>query len=356
MKYASLKFATSLTAICILFASASFAQSKTFPAAVHTPAKRIADDPLDHLPSNIDVLTRFGERPDVSPDNKRVAFMSKAFGDAMVIDLHSRSISCLTCNIPAAAFLRVMHLANGDYLLTGPERFIDIKVSRSRDSELWYLNKLRGSRPVRLNVKIGEGFAVSKSSMKIAYTQVDDSAAASPSRQLVMAELDTTGATPRLINKQVILNSRDPSCTVEAQDFYDNDRKLTFFCYIPNGAFEVKGLDLQSGAVTNFSQSTGSFNEPEGIFPGGRYTTVEADRQCEWLGGQRGSGNLDIWKLKLDGTGKDFIRLTHFNDYEGGKAANPVVSANGKCMFFQYAKASDPPGVGYGIIRYRFIK
>ncbi|HXT32182.1 MAG TPA: hypothetical protein VN716_22935, partial [Vicinamibacterales bacterium] len=57
----------------------------------------------------------------------------------------------------------------------------------------------------------------------------------------------------------------------------------------------------------------------------GQYTCVEADRQVETLGGVRGSGNIDIWKLKLDGTGKDFVRLTHFNDYEGGKASNPVV-------------------------------
>ena len=37
----------------------------------------------------------------------------------------------------------------------------------------------------------------------------------------------------------------------------------------------------------------------------------------EQLGGKRGSSNIDIWKLKLDGTGKDFVRLTHFNDYRG---------------------------------------
>ena len=44
-------------------------------------------NPLDHLPRNIEVLTHFGERADISPDNRRVAFMTKSFGDAMVIDL-----------------------------------------------------------------------------------------------------------------------------------------------------------------------------------------------------------------------------------------------------------------------------
>jgi Tol biopolymer transport system component len=64
--------------------------------------------------------------------------------------------------------------------------------------------------------------------------------------------------------------------------------------------------------------------------------------------------NIDIWKLKLDGSGKDFTRLTRFNDFEGGKASNPVVSNDGRFMAFQYARTTDEAGVGYGILIYRF--
>src|SRR5438093_6974342 len=60
-------------------------------------------NPLEHLPSNIEILTHFGERADISPDNQRVAFMAKSFGDAMLIDLKTRVITCLTCNLPGAA-------------------------------------------------------------------------------------------------------------------------------------------------------------------------------------------------------------------------------------------------------------
>src|SRR6476620_3909980 len=77
--------------------------------------KKNIGDALEHLPKNIDQLTYFGERADISPDNKRVAFMAANFGDAMVIDLKTRIIRCLTCNVPAAAFLRVMHLPNNDF-------------------------------------------------------------------------------------------------------------------------------------------------------------------------------------------------------------------------------------------------
>jgi hypothetical protein len=50
------------------------------------------------------------------------------------------------------------------------------------------------------------------------------------------------------------------------------------------------------------------------------------------------------------------VRLTHFNDFEGGKASNPVVSTDGRFMAFQTAKTTDPAGVGYGILLYWFRK
>ena len=90
----------------------------------------------------------------------------------------------------------------------------------------------------------------------------------------------------------------------------------------------------------------------EGIYPDGLYTNVEADRQIQWLGREHGSGNIDIWKLRLDGTGKDFKRLTTFNDFEGFKASKLVVSTDGRLMAFQVARTSDQAGVGYGMLLY----
>src|SRR5215475_10213040 len=100
--------------------------------AAETKPNRTDGNPLDHLPANVEVLTHFGERADISPDNQRVAFMAKSFGDAMLIDLKSRVIQCLTCNVPAAVFLRVMQLVTGDYILIGPDHFEDIRTSRTR--------------------------------------------------------------------------------------------------------------------------------------------------------------------------------------------------------------------------------
>jgi hypothetical protein len=321
-------------------------------------AQRKPGSQLDNLPSNMEVLTHFGERADISPDNQRVAFMAKSFGDAMAIDLKTREIRCLTCNVPGAAFLRVMHLVTGDYILIGPARFEDIHTSRSRDNELWFLGKERGAKPVRLGQKMSEGAAISKKSLKIAFSQLHDQAPdlAPEASRLMVADVDLSATPPKLVNQRTVYESKDRSCVLEAQDFYDNDSKMVFTCYEPQNLASVMGIDLKTGAVTNFSKAPGTYNEPEGIFPDGQYTCVEGDRQVDQLGGRRGGSNIDIWKLKLDGTGKDFVRLTHFNDYENGKASNPVVSTDGRFMAFQTANAGDPAGVGYGIMLYWFRK
>jgi Tol biopolymer transport system component len=325
-------------------------------SSIAMPAPRKSGNPLDHLPKNIEILTHFGERADISPDNARIAFMDKSFGDAFVIDLKTRAIRCLTCNVPGAAFLRVMHLVSGDYILIGPARFSDIHTSRTKDNQLWFLSKQPGSKPVALDQKMSEGAAISKKSMKISYsvTPAQDPSLPAGHSQLFVADVDLSGTSARLTNKHMVYESASKTCTIEAQDFFGNDRKMTFTCYEPGGLASVMTIDLQNGHVENMSKAPGTYNECEGIYPDGLYTNVEADRQVNTLGGKHGSGNIDIWKLRLDGTGKDFKRLTNFNDYEGYKASNPVVSTDGRFMAFQVAHPADEAGVGYGILLYHF--
>ena len=172
--------------------------------------QRKQGNPLDNLPATIAVLTRFGERADISPDNQRVAFMAKSFGDAMVIDLKTRIIQCLTCNVPGAAFLRVMHLVTGDYILIGPDHFENIHISRTRDNELWFLSKERGSKPVKLGQKMSEGAAISKKSLKIAFSQTSAQAPdlAPEASRLIVADVDLSGAAPKLVHQKTCSQAR----------------------------------------------------------------------------------------------------------------------------------------------------
>jgi len=329
--------------LLLLLSTPAFAQRKTGNA-------------LDHLPGNIEVLTHFGERADIWHDNQQVAFMDKSFGDAFVIDLKTRTIRCLTCNVPGAAFLRVMHLVSGDYILIGPAGFSDVHTSRTKDNQLWFLSKQPGAKPQSLGQKMSEGTAISKRSLKISYavTHAQEPALQPEQSQLFVADVDLSSTTARLTNKHLVYESHSKACTIEAQDFFDEDKRMTFTCYEPQGLASVMTIDLANGQVENMSKAPGTYNECEGIYPDGQYTNVEADRQVNTLGGQHGSGNIDIWKLRLDGSGKDFTRLTYFNDYEGYKASNPVVSTDGRFMAFQVAHPADEAGVGYGIIVYHF--
>jgi len=322
------------------------------PLLAPGPARRRTDSPLDRLPSNVEILTRFGERADFSPDSRRVAFMAKSFGDAFVIDLETRAIRCLTCNVPGASFLRVMHLPSSDYLLIGPERFVDLGRSRGRDNELWFLSRKPGSRPVKLGRRMSEGAAVSKRSTKIAFSvgHAQDDTIPEGQTRLVVAELYPSDDTPALRSERVVFTSDGPGCNLEAQDFFEDDRKLTYTCYEPEGRSSAWTIDLATGERTNQSAAIGFYNEVEGIFPDGRYASVESDHQSRAFGDPASFRNIDVWKLRLDGTGRDFTRLTTFNDHQGWKASNPVVSTDGRLMAFQVARTTDEAGVGYGIL------
>ena len=95
--------------------------------------------------------------------------------------------------------------------------------------------------------------------------------------------------------------------------------------------------------VQNLTDSPGEYDEPEGVFPDGKFTLVECDKQ-----NKLGPTHVDLWKLRLDGGGYA-ERLTFFSDYPGYKASNPVVSDDGRFVAFQMAKSKDDAGVGYGI-------
>jgi hypothetical protein len=43
------------------------------------------------------------------------------------------------------------------------------------------------------------------------------------------------------------------------------------------------------------------------------------------------------------------VRLTHWGDYEGYKASNPVVGSDGRRITFQSARNTEAAGVGHGI-------
>jgi Tol biopolymer transport system component len=304
--------------------------------------------PEDQLPKGITRLSYFGERASWSPDGKRIAFMEKSFGDAYEVEVSTGHIRLLT-HYAHPGFLRVQFMPNGDYFLIGARTFTDIASTRSRDQEMWILkaDARPGDHAVPLDHKISEGVAISRTSMKIAWSntrgQYPDLLKPNES-VLYTADVVSDGGQPRLANKKEILRAMAPDCTLEAQDFRRNDTELIYTCYRSPYA-DVLGIDLATGKTTVYRKEANEYNEVEGIFPDGEYTLVESSRdQIE-----QNSNFIDIWKLKLEPNSRDFTRVTHWGEYRGFKASNPVVSPDGRHIAFQSARSKDPAGVGYGI-------
>jgi Tol biopolymer transport system component len=306
--------------------------------------------PESKLPPNITHLIGFGERASWSPDGKRIAFMEKSLGDAFEIDLNTKLTRLLTGHFQHKGFLRVQYLPNGDLFLIGAKTFEDIRTTRSRDQEMWVLKADAKQPPVPLNHKISEGVAISRKQMKIAWSntrgQYPDQLAEGES-VIYTADIAYKNGAPTLENKKEIIRAKAPECTLEAQDFRNDDTELIYTCYRSPYA-DVLGIDLNTNKVTVYRKLDGEYNEVEGIFPDGKYTLVESSRE---QGGpeRQNSRYIDIWKLKLEPNSTDYVRVTRWGEYEGYKASNPVVSPDGKFIAFQSARSKDPAGVGYGI-------
>ena len=332
----------------VLFVSASQ------PPAVASAPER---NPADHLPPHIRRLTWFGERADWSHDGRKILFIEKTYGDAFEVELATGVIRPATHHFHHGGFTRALYLANGDILLSGCRTFDADRphLNRTQKAELWVLDKSLRQPPVALGTKCSEGPAVSRTRLHLAWTQVSSQhpeELPSGTSRIYEADIAYENGVPKLAGQRLALDSRDLAfkCTLETQNFIPPDeRRLTFSTYGYQGT-EVCVLDLASKAVVNLTNSPDEYDEPEGVFPDGKFTLVECDRQ-----NKQGWRNIDLWKLSLEGGGY-VERLTFFTDFPGYKASNPVVSDDGRLMAFQLARTSDEAGVGYGIFVYDLTK
>jgi len=315
---------------------------KIFP---HQQGRACASGELDHY--TITRLTDFGERPVWSPDGKKIAFVEKEFGEIYEYELDSTKLECITCGFEHPGFLRVHYMKDGDYLLLGPEVRSSDFVDRVFKTGFWWMPADRSAGPRWIGVEHYEGVAVSRESRKIAYSKTWlDTPFMFPSRMYV-AELTEGG---EIVNQRTVMYSPH---IIEAQDFLPGDRGLTLARYTPS--YEAYGVDLETGKVANYSKSPAS-EEPEGLFPDGEFTLIESDRHAM----RPGDMDLEIYMLRLDGSGEDVRRITHFTEVRGEKASNPVVSPEGCRIAFMKARKSDDPqkltGLGDGIFLLEFYE
>lgn len=334
---------------------AVFATGITFSS--HAQMKVITDSFINALPPHIKQITTFGERPDWSHDGKRIAFMEKTFGDVYEVELATGKLKPLTHHFFHNGFIRVLYLANGDYLLIGSKDFDPKNPWKSRsheNAELWVLRKDLLSPPYPLHVKVKEGAAPSRTKMRISWGTDD----------IYVGDLVYTNGIPELQQIDTVVRSRDLPGAVkgwrlETQNFRPPaETELLFNAHYPSIEYEaeVMGIDLATGKIINYTNRPDRYDEPEGVFPDGKYMMVESTRHHP----KRDTGHttwdyIDLYKLTLDGSGT-MERITYFNEGAKYKATNPVVSDDGRFMAFQYAVVGETTGIGHGILVLDFEK
>ncbi|MDH3212384.1 MAG: hypothetical protein OEM05_07845 [Myxococcales bacterium] len=308
--------------------------------------------PADSLPPHIRQLTPWGARPDWSHDGRRLLLIDGLVGDVFELELATGSLRPLTQHYENAGYTRALYLANGDVLLAGPrERDPEDPEQGRWTAELWVLDPSRAGPAWPLDQPCFEGPAVSRERMRIAWTLSDY-----PKRVLFgdseiwTGEIEYAGGYARLVRRKQLLAASDVSAVafLEAQSFRPpDDGELLFTAYGYRGG-EVMGFQLATGELRNYSRNW-TYDEAEGVFPDGRHIAVERNPRNFFL-----PGRVEIWKLALDESG-GYERLTHFTDFEGYGASNPVLSDDGRSMAFQLSVEGGSYGNGRGIFVYDLV-
>ncbi len=320
-------------------------------------SKNTVSHPADDLPPYIKIASGFGERPDWSHNSQFILFVDKPMGEVYELEVKTGIIRPKTRHFNHYGFTRAMYLANGDILLSGPNEPFDPtdinERERARDMcWLSVMDKNGEKEPVPLNTLCAEGPAVSRDKMKIAWTLRDRQLPelGKNRAKLLMAEIIYEEGIPKLSNERVIFDSKQlpfelGNSSLETQSLVPpEDIQVTFSAYTINNGKNTDAyvVNSETGEYKALTQSDCCYDEPEGIFPSGEYTTVE-----HGLSDKTAWPLLDLYKLKMDGSG-EMQRLTHFTDYKGFKANQGIVSDDGKYLCFQIGKDDQEAGVGFG--------
>jgi hypothetical protein len=306
-----------------------------------------AGSPADALPPHITRLLDEGLRPDWSGDGQRLLFLDALVGDVFELELATRAVRPLTRHFAHKGFTRARYLASGDVLLCGPRAHGDRPEGGRWHTELWWLPGDASGPAVALEEPCFEGPAVSRRSSRIAWTRSDypDSVVFGRS-EIWTGEIVVEKGVPRLVDRVKRLDRAafHYLAFFETQDFRPPDeRELIFTAYAHRGG-EVMGLDLETGALTNYSRNW-AYDEAEGVFPDGKSVAVEREPDTYTLSPR---GHIDVWRTALDGSGES-VRLTRFSEFAGFGANNPVVSPDGRFLAFGLRRVDGPHGNGHGI-------
>jgi hypothetical protein len=294
---------------------------------------------IEELPPYFSILTTWGVRPEWDEKSENIYFLNKLVGDVFKINIKTKEVSQVTSGFYHGGIHRVLCLANGDLLLAMGSDIFDAKnpeKDRHAGLGLYVLTKDNPNNPYQLDAYCDEGPAVSRNSLKIAWTLEGQ-------REIKAGEIVYKDGVPQLKDVETIISYNDSSAYVrlETQDFRPpHDEELIYTHYWGDARdqyynSQVFGFNLDTKKTTKYTDLPKSYNEAEGIFPDGKYMTIESDRHQPME--ERNKYKLDIYILDLDGSGK-VERLADFSTryFNKIKSDNPVVNNKGTLIAHQF--------------------
>lgn len=314
--------------------------------------------PLDDLPPGVTLLTDFGQRPDWSPDGSQIAFLDASpLGHVWTVDVASGQTRNLTAALGDQLYLRAYYLSNGDLLLCGPMSGPQPSAENPEAGRFTgVMSVLRApfdQPPQVLGLPCWEGMATASTSLRIAWNRSDIdytdpdlvSRVVNGVSEIWTGEIRFVDDRPVVVDARKVLDreSFGSLAVFEVQDFRppsESELILTAYAYHSG---EVIGLDLETGALRNYSNST-AYEEAEGVDAAGEAVFVERDLVYSDVT----PGALDIWRLDLgDGS---WERMTFFNRHAPFYASNPAVAPDGTRFAFQLSIDGETEGEGDGIL------
>lgn len=312
-------------------------------------------NPLDKLPTWITPLLESGVRPDWSADGSHLVYLDSLVGNVLELNMSTGVSRNLTEHFEHNGFTRARYLSTGDLLLCGPVATEYDDEERGRwQTDLWFLPRSGRGPAQHLGEPCFEGPAVSRRDMRIAWTRSDYPNEILFARsEIWIGQIAVDRGKARIIDRRKLVDRKDFAylAFLETQDFRPpNEEELLFTAYAYKGG-EVMGVSIQSGEIVNYSQNW-AYDEAEGVFPDGN--TIAIEREVDTYHAVP-AGDIDIWRLELDRTGKS-QRITYFSEYAGFGANNPVISPDGSKMAFGLRIKGGQHGNAQGMLLYHFDK
>lgn len=321
-------------------------------------------------------LTNWGTKPEWINSSSFV-FLSNQVGEVYKMDILSGEIQWLSGHFSHAGFNRVHVLANGDLLLVGPsdgprppsEPLVEYSVNYY-NGDMFILKAPYDSDPIPLHQHAWEGVAVSKSAMRIAWSNTEVpfwQTAADGSVDLiktieayVTAKSDIyTGdivydaeQVPSLQNIRVVVQKSEVgNVFLEPQDFAKGDSVLLFSIYGPaENLGDAATVEIDSGAITRFAGPMGDhYEEWEGVHPSGNSALIELNLENElfdkWT-------YVDLYTYDFDEEELSPFAVTQVGAerYVEFFPHEPVYSPDGSMVLTTVGGVGSVPGYGVGIV------